>query len=456
MTTPGTRTDSGGTGRDAAVPQSGQAAAPGRTTRPGRAPAAGVRLAIILLVAALNLRMAVAAISPVLDTIQHDLGLSSAAAGLLDTVPIFCFGLFALLTPRLIARFGMEWLLVIVMVVITAGIALRLLPPVAALFAGTAVAGAGIAVGNVLLPGLIKQDFAAKAGLMTGLYSVMLFVGPALAAGLTVPIMHAADISWRPAVAVWGAVAVVAALLLSPHAAARSRARRRAHGPAPDLVRPDLVREGTGPAPAGAPPAGSPPARSMWRDSLAWMVAGFMGLQSLGYYSGVAWIPTLLQSHGMDASQAGWMLSYSSFPGLVAALVTPMLIRGRARVAGLLVVIATICCGAGVAGLAFAPLPFTYGWMTILGLGQGMCISLALGFIVARAPDVHHTARLSTMAQSSGYMVASAGPFVVGGLHGLTGEWRVPMLALLVVLVPLLLCGLGASRDRHVLAPKSQ
>jgi CP family cyanate transporter-like MFS transporter len=425
-----------------------------------------VRLGIILLVAALNLRMAVAAISPVLDTIQHDLGLSSAAAGLLDTVPIFCFGLFALLTPRLIARFGMEWLLVIVMMVITAGIALRLLPPVAALFAGTAVAGAGIAVGNVLLPGLIRQDFAAKAGLMTGLYSVMLFVGPALAAGLTVPIMHAADISWRPAVAMWGGVAVVAALLLSPHAAARSRARHAAHDSAPDPV-----REGTGAASAGSSvarvsaaglsaagtgAAGTAPAGSMWRDSLAWMVAGFMGLQSLGYYSGVAWIPTLLQSHGMDAGQAGWMLSYSSFPGLIAALVTPMLVRGRARVAAVLVVIATVCCGAGLAGLAFAPLAFAYGWMTILGLGQGMCISLALGFIVARAPDVHHTARLSTMAQSSGYMVASAGPFVVGGLHSLTGEWRVPMLALLVVLVPLLLCGLGASRDRHVLAPKSQ
>ncbi|HEY1703503.1 MAG TPA: MFS transporter [Trebonia sp.] len=450
MTAPETRTGSGGTGQDAVAPRSGRTTRPGRTTPPGRAPAAGVRLGIILLVAALNLRMAVAAISPVLDTIQHDLGLSSAA-GLLDTVPIFCFGLFALLTPRLIARFGMEWLLVIVMVVITAGIALRLLPPVAALFAGTAVAGAGIAVGNVLLPGLIKQDFAAKAGLMTGLYSVTLFVGPALAAGLTVPIMHAADISWRPAIAVWGGVAVLAALLLSPHAAARSRARRIAHGPAPDLI-----REGTGPAPAGATPAGSAPAGSIWRDSLAWMVAGFMGLQSLGYYSGVAWIPTLLQSHGMDAGQAGWMLSYSSFPGLVAALVTPLLIRGRARVAALLVVIATVCCGAGVAGLAFAPLAFTYGWMTILGLGQGMCISLALGFIVARAPDVHHTARLSTMAQSSGYMVASAGPFVVGGLHGLTGEWRVPMLSLLVVLVPLLGCGLGASRDRHVLAPKSR
>jgi CP family cyanate transporter-like MFS transporter len=408
-----------------------------------------VRLGIILLVAALNLRMAVAAISPVLDTIQHDLGLSSAAAGLLDTVPIFCFGLFALLTPRLIARFGMEWLLVIVMVVITAGIALRLLPPVAALFAGTAVAGAGIAVGNVLLPGLIKQDFAAKAGLMTGLYSVMLFVGPALAAGLTVPIMHVADISWRPAVAVWGGVAVVAALLLAPHAAARSRARRGAHGSAP------AGSSVAGSSVAGVEAAGTASAGSMWRDSLAWMVAGFMGLQSLGYYSGVAWIPTLLESHGMDASQAGWMLSYSSFPGLVAALVTPMLIRGRAQVAALLVVIATVCCGAGVAGLAFAPLAFPYGWMTILGLGQGMCISLALGFIVARAPDVHHTARLSTMAQSSGYMVASAGPFVVGGLHGLTGEWRVPMLALLAVLVPLLLCGLGASRDRHVLAPRS-
>jgi CP family cyanate transporter-like MFS transporter len=392
--------------------------------RPAARPAAGVWLAVILLVSALNLRMAVAALSPVLDTVQRDTGLSSAMAGLLSTVPVICFGVFALATPKLIRRFGMERLLVLVMVVITAGIALRVLPPLAALFAGTAVIGAGIAVGNVLVPGLIKQDFAGKAGLMTGLYSVSLFVGPALSAGLTVPIMHATGLGWRPAIALWGGVAVLAAALLSPRA----------------LRHPRAAGSGLLPRPKG-----------LWKDPLAWMVSGFMGLQSLGYYSGITWIPTLLQDHGMSAGQAGWMLSYSSFPGLAMALITPLTVRGRPRRAAALVVAAVVACGIGYLGLIAAPVSLAYLWLTILGVGQGMAISLALGFIVARAPDVHHTAHLSTMAQSAGYLIASTGPVGIGVLHDVTGGWTVPMLTLTVILIPLLIAGLGASRDRHIL-----
>jgi MFS transporter, CP family, cyanate transporter len=406
----------------ATADHAGQPAA-GSTARP----AGGVWLAVILLVSALNLRMAVAAVSPVLDTIQRDLGLSSAVAGLLSTVPVICFGVFALATPRLIRRFGMERLLVLAMVVITAGIALRVLPPVAALFAGTAVIGTGIAVGNVLLPGLIKQDFARKAGLMTGLYSVSLFVGPALSAGLTVPIIHATGLGWRPAIALWGGVAVLAIALLAPHAARHPR-------------------------PTGTGAAHRRP-KGLWKDPLAWMVTGFMGLQSLGYYSCLAWIPTLLQDHGMSAGQAGWMLSYSTFPGLAIALITPLVIRGRSRRAAVLVVAAVVACGIGYLGLITAPVSLAYLWLTLLGVGQGMAISLALGFIIARAPDVHHTAHLSTMAQGAGYLIASTGPVGIGVLHDVTGSWTVPMLTLLVILIPVLIAGLGASRDRHILRP---
>jgi MFS transporter, CP family, cyanate transporter len=375
-------------------------------------------------VSVLNLRMSVAALSPVLDTVQRDLGLSSTVAGLLSTVPVVCFGLFALATPKLIGRFGMERLLVLAMVVITAGIALRVLPPIAALFAGTAVLGAGIAVGNVLVPSIIKQDFAGKTGLMTGLYSVMLFVGPAISAGFTVPIMHATGLGWRPTIALWGGVGVLAVVLLAPHAARRPRAARGAAGQRP---------------------------KGLWKDPLAWMVTSFMGLQSLGYYSFVAWIPTLLQDRGMSAGQAGWMLSYSTFPGLAMALVTPLFIRGKPRRAAALVACSAVCCGIGYVGLASDPVPLAYLWLTFLGIGQGMSISLALGFIVARAPDVHHTAHLSTMAQSGGYLIASTGPVVLGVLYDVTGGWTVPMLALIVILVPMLIAGLGASRDRHIL-----
>jgi len=183
------------------------------------------------------------------------------------------------------------------------------------------------------------------------------------------------------------------------------------------------------------------------------MVTGFMGLQSLGYYAGLAWIPTLMEAHHMAASQAGWMLSYSSLPGLVAALVAPVVVGGRARRARVAVVVAVALCACGYLGLAAAPVSLPYLWLTVLGAGQGISISLALGFIVARSADANQTAHLSTMAQSVGYLIASAGPFGLGALHDLTGGWTVPMLALTAMLVPLLLAGLGASANRHILTP---
>jgi CP family cyanate transporter-like MFS transporter len=182
------------------------------------------------------------------------------------------------------------------------------------------------------------------------------------------------------------------------------------------------------------------------------MVTGFMGLTSLGYYATLTWLPTLLEDHHMAASQAGWMLSFSSFPGIAAALTTPALVR-RLRRPATMVVLCVALCAVGYLGLIVAPISLVYLWMVALGLGQGIAISLALGYIVARAPDSHHTAHLSTMAQSVGYLIACTGPLALGAVHDLTSGWTVPMLALTFVLVPLLLTGLGACQDRHVLTP---
>jgi CP family cyanate transporter-like MFS transporter len=308
--------------------------------------------------------------------------------------------------------------------VVAIGCAIRLAPSLAALFIGTAVIGAGIAVANVLLPSLIKRDFADQAALMISLYAVSLFVGAAIPAGLTVPIEHATGIGWRPAVALWGVVALIALALWLPRA-------RRAEPPAP-------------------PRAGSSPARDLRRDRLAWAVTIFMGLQSLGYYATLSWLPTILESHGMSDSKAGWMLSYAMFPGMAASLLTPTLQRRIGR-EDICVGLAVAFCGLGYLGLLAAADSGTYIWVTALGIGQGIAITLALSYIIARARD-HHIAHLSTMAQSGGYLIASTGPFILGALHGLTSSWTLPLLVLVATLVPLGAAGLVAGRDGHVLA----
>jgi MFS family permease len=146
-----------------------------------------------------------------------------------------------------------------------------------------------------------------------------------------------------------------------------------------------------------------------------------MGLQSLGYYALLAWLPTLFHDHHMAAGQAGWMLSFSSFPAMVAALATPTIER-RLRRPQAAVVAAVLVCAIGYLGLLADPVPLSYLWMTALGLGQGAAISPALGYIVARSPDHAHTGQLSTMAQGTGYLIACLGPLGLGLLHSATGS----------------------------------
>jgi CP family cyanate transporter-like MFS transporter len=381
-------------------------------------------LAAALLIAAVNLRLTVATVPPVLSQIRHTTGLSSAGAGLLTGLPVFCFGVVALTSPRLIRRFSMGPLLSLTLLAVIGGAAIRLVPAVLPLFLGTGLLGAGIAVGNVLVPGLIKRDFPHQRVLMTALYSVALAGGATLAAGLTVPIEHATGLGWRLTISLWAGLAVVAVLLWTPH-----------------------VREES----ARADFTGGAPIRGLWRDPLAWCVTGFMGLQSFGFYATLSWLPTIAEAHGVSASRAGWLLSLASFAGMLGAFLAPSFER-RLRHSGIAVVICVVACAAGYTGLLLSPGSGTVAWCILFGFGQGAPLALALGYIVGRAPDSHHAAHLSTMAQSAGYLIASAAPFAMGALHGATGSWSLPIVMLLVSLVPMLLTGLVASRHRYVLA----
>jgi MFS transporter, CP family, cyanate transporter len=380
-------------------------------------------LATALLIAAVNLRLTVAAVPPVLNQIRHTTGLSSAGAGLLTGVPVFCFGLVALASPRLMRRFSMGPLLSLTLVAVLAGVAVRLLPATLPLFLGTVLLGSGIAVGNVLIPSLIKRDFPTQRVLMTALYSVALAGGATLAAGLTVPIEHAIGQGWRVVIALWGVFAVVALLLWTRHLRAEAAVHDTSHGA---------------------------PVPGLWRDPLAWCVSGFMGFQSFGFYATLSWLPTIAESHGLTATHAGWLLSLASFAGMAGALIAPSFERRIPR-ASVAVALCIGACAVGYAGLLVAP-GLIFVWCIVFGFGQGAPLALALGYIVARAPDSHHAAHLSTMAQSVGYLIASAAPFAMGALHGATGSWNLPVVMLLVSLVPMLLTGLVASQQRYVLA----
>uniref|UniRef100_A0A942SZA0 MFS transporter n=1 Tax=Neobacillus citreus TaxID=2833578 RepID=A0A942SZA0_9BACI len=387
-----------------------------------------------LLLVALNLRMGVASVGPVLGAVERSLHLSPSAASLLTTIPVFAFGAFAFLTPLLTRRVGLHRLLGLTMAVLAVGIALRLEPHGWALYGGTVLAGAAIAVANVLMPAAIKADFAHRVGLMMGLYSTALFLSAAVASAAVVPLMTAFG-SWRPALAFWAVPAVLAFVVWLPRALRDPGHVRGSHAVA-DV--PDVARD-------------EPTFTRLFRDRVAIAVTGFMGLQSLSYYAFLTWVPTVLQDAGVPAHEAGLMLAYSSLPGIVTGVAGPAIAR-RLRPTWVPVAVVVVLCAVGYTGLLVAPAAGAWMWMTFLGLGQGGAISLSLSYIVWRSPDARHTAHVSTMAQGVGYLLAGLGPIGIGLLHTETGSWTAPIGVLLALLVVQLVAGVAASRDRHVLA----
>jgi CP family cyanate transporter-like MFS transporter len=368
---------------------------------------------------ALNLRTAVASVPPLLDELRDDVPLSAAGAGVLTTLPVVCMSVGSPLAPRLASRIGTEAAVVALGLTMVAGIALRLVPGVGPLFAGTIVAGLGIALGNVLVPSLIKRDFPAQVGLMTGGYTMAISASGALAAGLTVPVEDAIGHGWRPALAVWAIPALVAAAIWVPWIA-RSRA----------------AATGT-------------PLPSLWRDRLAWQVTAFMGLQSLLFYTCLSWLPALLRAEGIERGAAGALLSVMLLTAIPTCLLVPVL-ASRARDQRATIAITIVVYAAGLTGLLVAPDAAPALWATLLGFAQGSMLALIFLLFGLRAPDQEHAAQLSAMAQTVGYALAAAGPLLIGVLRDATGDWTAPIAVLLAVLVPLLVVGMAAGRARQV------
>jgi CP family cyanate transporter-like MFS transporter len=363
-------------------------------------------------------------VPPLIDELRASVPLSGTAAGVLTTLPVVCMALGATVVPRLTRRMGHELPLVLVGITIASGLLVRIAPGVALLYAGTTIAGLGVAFGNVLVPSLVKRDFHERAGFMTGVYTMAIGTSAGVAAGLTVPIENAIGHGWRPALAAWALPALVAGAIWIPFARHPSAvADRRAQAP--------------------------PHTSRLRRDRLAWQVTLFMGLQSLMFYSLLSWLPSILRDNGMSKGTAGAYLSIFTLLGIPVSFAVPML-AARMRDQRGLVAASVVLLAVAVAGLIVSPGNAQIVWAVLGGCSQAATLSLTFLFFVLRSRTQMEAAELSSMAQSFGYAIAAIGPVVMGALHEATGGWTVPLWFLLVLMVPELAFGLAAGRDRHV------
>jgi CP family cyanate transporter-like MFS transporter len=388
-------------------------ASPAGSSAARRRAAAGVMTAIVLL--ALNLRTLVASLPPLLTHVRADLGLSAFAAGLLTALPVLGFGAFAPLAPRLTRRVPIERVLLGCALLTAVAAGLRGAGGLTPLFAGCALAGLAVAIAQAVLPVFIRVRHPEMTGLLTGAYSMSLTLGAALAAALAVPLEEGLG-SWEASLAAWALPALVAAVVWLP--AARG---------------------------AGTTVSG-PPAPGLWRSRLAWNVSLFMGVQSMAFYAGLSWFPTVLEDAGFSEGEAGSLQALGALVQLVPAFAVPVLAARSRDQVGLLLAIVGFSL-AGVIGLILAP-GGALAWMLIFGIGQGGALGLGLILPVLRGGDAASVAALTAMSLCVGYMVAAAGPWLLGGVHDATGGWTVALVVLAAICVLELAPGLPASRAR--------
>lgn len=415
----------------------------------------GRALAVLgILLCAFSLRSAVASLSPLIDNIAVDFTLSPTVLGLIGTAPPVCFAIFGLLTPLIDRKIGLEPTTVIALAAITLGLALRgVAVDSITLLLATALIFAGVGMGNILLPPLVKKHFPDRLGLMMTLYTTVMALSTFLPPLVAVPVADAAG--WRLSLAMWAVFALAgvipwALMLMSSRGAAPAVVLANPEPQESPIARTSSADEGdpavlvTGPI-AVAPASARLFAR-LWRLPLAWAIAVVFGTSSTMAYVTFAWLPAILGDQaGVPASVAGLLLSLFAFMGLPASLLVPVLIvRFQATLP--LFIFAAAAGIAGLLGLIFAPVPELVGlWVALFGL-VGVLFPLSLVLISVRARTPESAIALSSFVQSVGYVGAAAFPIVIGLLHDATEGWLVSMLVLIGVIVVSVPAGLVASR----------
>ncbi|WP_329115211.1 CynX/NimT family MFS transporter [Streptomyces sp. NBC_01465] len=383
-----------------------------------------------IVLAALNLRPAITSLGPLLEEVQHSLGMSDSVAGLLTSVPSLCFAVFGILAPRLARRYGPGAIVCAGMVAIAAGLLIR---PFAGgtvgFLAASALALMGIAVSNVLMPVIVKRYFPDRVGSMTGLYSMALAAGTSLAAAVTVPLTHSLGDNWHWGLGIWAILAVVAVV------------------PWIALVR-DRSAAGAQEATAAAAQQAPAPELRITRSRTAWALACFFGLQATAAYITMGWMPQIFRDAGVSASTAGVLLAVTMAMGVPLAFVIPR-VATRMKNQGPIVVALGSCGLIGYAGLFMAPAGGAWAWALLLGISN-CSFPLALTMIGMRSRTGAGVVRLSAFAQSTGYLLSIPGPLLVGVLYEHSGSWGLPIALMAGLMVPQIVVGILAGRDRTI------
>lgn len=387
-------------------------------------------LTIGIIFVAFNLRPAITSVGPLIRLIRDDVNISNGTAGLLTSLPLITFAIVSPIVPKLSRKLTNEIALIIGLLLIIIGILIRSFAILTPLLLGTLIIGSGIAICNVLLPGIIKDNFPLKVALMTGIYSTAMNIFAASASGLSYPFTKMLNGNWQLSLQIWMIPAILAVLIWIY------------------ITRKNTVNnEGKQIQLESNNSANN----RMWGSALAWQVATLLGLQSFLFYVTISWLPEMLISNGVSLTTAGWLLSFAQIIGLPASFLVPTF-AGKVRSQSLIAVSMGLSAFFGYSGLLLgSSMPILIISITLIGITLNGGFALALTLLGLRAKTSEQASELSGMAQSIGYLLAAAGPFAIGIVFDLTTSWTVPLIVLILISTLIMIFGFLAGRNKYVL-----
>jgi len=389
-------------------------------------PAALAFIAVFL--AAINLRAGISSLAPVLGDALAAFGSGGSIAGVITAMPGLFFAVVGLVAVPVATRLGLSRTLLVGMVIALVGLAAR--PWVGAMWLFlvlTALIVAGIALANVLLPAWIKSHGGRHVVALMAVYSAILSLSGAI--GPLSILLFTGPGAWRWALFLWAGFSAAQVAVWAVVAA-------RAGFDFPSV---------SSPTPGAGTPAGL---KSLWRSRTAVALMLFFGLQSMHAYVQMGWLPKILLDYGHPAETASVALALVGGINAVGGFAIPFVLDRLDRIYLLPLIFAAIMA-TGYLGIWFTDAAVPLLWAALLGIG-GYCFPTAIALIPARTRAPLITARLSGFVQPYGYLIAAAGPFLVGVAYQITLDWSLILAALGASCLLMVAIGFFAARGGDI------
>lgn len=383
-------------------------------------------LGVLLVIwVASNLRSPITAVGPILDEIKLAMNLDNIQASLLTSIPLIVFASCSILVSKATARLNIRHGLIYALLFLIIGLYLRVYGNITTLYFGSVLLGLSICIGNVLTPAYIKNEFPAKIGLMTGIFSVSMNLVAALASGFSISIGKWTGMGWKGSLGIWIFVAIIALIIVF------AELFWGANTASQQTKKEETIKF------------------NIFKSKQAWNISVFMGLQSLIYYCLVAFLPSVLMEYGMSKSEAGWVFSILQLAMLPVMLVSPV-IASKMKDPKLMIYSIGVLYFSGIVMLILFKTQWIYFTAILLGISGGLAFSLAILFLSSKSKTMAGTIKISGKAQSIGYLIAAFGPPLFGKLHDFDISWKYSFYFLLAIILIMTFFGRKSAKPRFI------